>query len=397
MCVTMYRSLRRIVGEHPLAVDTAIALVIAVLLALISVGGDIRQSSAATAMVTPAALSAIVGLPLAVRRRNPHLALAATLLLTVVAYAVTTPAPPVMLPLAVALYTVGARGRRRDSLIASGATVLVSVVIRLGLAQDDSSLEDLVRDVAWIVGATALGFAVASRRAFVEEFRRRALEAERTREEEAQRRVDEERLRIARDVHDGVAHALASISLQASAASAVIDTDPAGAREALRQIRGASVSALAELRATVGVLRQPTADGLAGPASAPTLEQLTGLADILRAGGIEVSVSRKGGTPNVPSEVGNVAYRILQESLTNVLRHSGARHVDVVVTYERSVLTLSVTDDGAGPQQEGWRGGGYGIKGMRERAEAVGGLLDAGPAAGGGFIVRAELPLGGMA
>jgi signal transduction histidine kinase len=154
------------------------------------------------------------------------------------------------------------------------------------------------------------------------------------------------------------------------------------------------VSALAELRATLGVLRQPTATGTT---SAPTLDQLAGLADILRAGGVEVSVSRQGSDSDIPAEVGNIAYRILQEALTNVLRHSGARHAEVVMTYEPSVLTLSVTDDGAGPQRNEGRRAGYGITGMRERAEAIGGLLEAGPGSGGGFVVRAELPLGGAA
>lgn len=389
----MYRELRRITKNHPLAVDTSLALVLAVLLALVSIGGAVRDGRLVSSAVGPALLAAIVALPLVLRRRRPYLALGGTLLLAMLAFGLSSPTPPVLLPIAVALYAVGACGYRRGSLMATGAAIAAIAIIRFVLSDSTLRAEELVRDVAWILGAAAVGFAVASRRAYVEEFRQRALEAERTREEEAQRRVDEERLRIARDVHDGVAHALASISLQASAAGAVIDSDPEGAREALRQIRGASVSALAELRATLGVLRQPVTTGAA---AAPTLEQLAGLADILRAGGIEVSVSRKGGDRNIPAEVGNVAYRIVQEALTNVLRHSGARHADVVMTFDPSALIISVADDGGGPKDEGSRTG-YGIKGMRERAEAIGGLLEAGPRSGGGFIVRAELPLRGAA
>jgi signal transduction histidine kinase len=254
-----------------------------------------------------------------------------------------------------------------------------------------------VRDFAWVIGATAIGYAVANRRAYVDEFRRRAVEAERTREEEAQRRVNDERLRIAQDVHDGVAHALASISLQASAAAAVIDTDPEGAREALGQIRGSSVAALAELRATLGVLRQPTQDITSDTGQALTLEQLGGLAGVLRAGGIEVSVTRQGTTREVPAEVSNVAYRILQEALTNVLRHSGARHADVSVTYDRSSVTVTVADDGSGTQGTTATSPGFGITGMRERAEAIGGVLEAIPRPEGGFLVRAQLPLVGTA
>ena len=379
----MYRKLCRISGKYPIAVDTSIALAVGALLVAVSVGGGIREDRQASAMVLPTVLSAIVALPLALRRRRPYLALAGTLILAVLAFALSSPVPPVMLPVAIALYTVGSRGYRTGSLIGAGAAVLCILIIRLVFSQTAALAEDLVRDAAWIVGSTALGYAVASRRAYVEEFKQRALDAERTREEEAQRRVNEERLRIARDVHDGVAHALASISLQASAAAAVLDPDPDGAREALRQIRGASVSALAELRATLGVIRQPASVGLV---PAPSLDQLAELADVLRAGGIEVSVSRQGGDPKVPLEVANVAYRILQEALTNVLRHSGARHADVKVRYDRDGQTQ---DDG--------RGAGYGITGMRERAEAVGGSLEAGPRSGGGFVVQADLPLGGAA
>ena len=127
------------------------------------------------------------------------------------------------------------------------------------------------------------------------------------------------------------------------------------------------------------------------------MEQLAELADVLRAGGIEVSVSREGGDQTVPMELGNVAYRILQEALTNVLRHSGARHADVKVRYDHRSLTVSVADDGNGQTENDGRGAGYGITGMRERAEAVGGSLEAGPESGGGFVVRADLPLGGAA
>ena len=384
----------KVLREHPVAVDAAIAVAVAILLVAVALGGGIRDGKQASAIVLPAVLSAIVALPLFLRRSRPYLALAGTLVLAMLAFGLSSPAPPVMLPIAVALYTVGALGYRRGSLIGAAAAIGSILMIRLIFVTGSALVEDLVRDVAWIVGSTALGYAVASRRAYVEEFKRRALHAERTREEEAQRRVNEERLRIARDVHDGVAHALASISLQAGAASAVLDSDPEGAREALRQIRGASVSALAELRATLGILRQPTPGG---PAPAPNLDQLAELADVLRAGGIEVSISREGDDRPMPAEVGGAAYRILQEALTNVLRHSGARHAQVQVRYRQDSLTLSVADDGSGQIHDDGGGGGYGITGMRERAEAVGGSLEARPRPGGGFVVRANLPLGGAA
>ena len=374
--------------------DALLAAVIGALVAAVSVGSDIRLGRDVSAMVLPALLSALIAVPLSVRRRYPYPAFAATLLLTILAFGISNPPPPVMLPLAIVLYTVGSRGYRRGSLIGAAAAIAGVALIRLVFSTGNEQIEELVRDSAWIIGATAIGFAVASRRAYVEEFKRRAFEAERTREEEAERRVNEERLRIARDVHDGVAHALASISLQAGAASAVLDTDLEGAREALRQIRGASVAALSELRATLGVLRQATT---ANSAQSPTLEQLGGLTDVLRAGGIEVLVNREGNGPPVPTEVGNVAYRIVQEALTNVLRHSGARHADVSVRYANDSIAISVSDDGRGEAPDDRRGGGFGITGMRERAAAIGGSLEAGPVPGGGFLVHADLPLGGAA
>lgn len=391
---TMYRKLCRVIADHRLLVDTVLALAIAAFMAAVAVEGGIRSGREASAMVAPALLSAIVALPLVERRRYPYHTLAATLALTALAFGLSTPLPPVILPVVVALYTLGVCGQRKGSLLSAGAAMVVLVAIRLAFSSTGDPVEGIVRDFAWIVGSTAVGSAIASRRAFVEALRQRALDAERTREEEAERRVNEERLRIARDVHDGVAHALASISLQASAASAVLNSDVEGAREALGQIRGASVSALAELRATLGVLRQPAG---AGETQAPTLEQLSGLADVLRAGGIEVSVRREGGIRTVPAETGRVAYRIIQEALTNVLRHSGARHADVNVRYGQESLTISVSDDGNGRVRDDKHGPGFGITGMRERAAAAGGSLEAGPKAGGGFVVSANLPLGGAA
>jgi signal transduction histidine kinase len=316
-------------------------------------------------------------------------ALAGTLVFAALAFGLSSPTPPTVLPIAVALYTVGARGDRRNSLIAVEVAVAAILTIRLVFAYGADYAEGIVRDVGWIIGSSAIGYAVASRRAYVDQFRQRALEAERTREEEAERRVNEERLRVARDVHDGVAHALASISLQAGAAGAVLGTDPEGAREALRQIRETSVSALAELRATIGVLRQP------GQAvGTPGLDELPELASVLKAGGIAVSVRQEIGGRAMPAEIATTAFRILQEALTNVLRHSGAHHADVTVSRNEDDLLIIVADDGRGAGTDPGRGRGYGITGMRERAASVGGSLEAGPGAGGGFVVKAVLPLG---
>jgi signal transduction histidine kinase len=388
----VYKHFRQSLTDHPLAVDITIALAIAMLLAAGSIAGGLRDGRQLSSTLFPALLVGLVALPLCVRRVRPRMALAGTLIFAALAFGLSTPLPPTVLPIAVALYTIGARGDRRSSLIAVGVSVASILLIRLVFAYSTGYAEGVTRDIGWIFGSSALGYAVASRRAYVEQFKQRAIEAERTREEEAQRRVDEERLRIARDVHDGVAHALASISLQASAASAVLDSDPVGAREALQQIRGTSVSALAELRATLGVLRQTGQ----GP-RAPGFIEVTELANVLRAGGIEVSVRQEGGGRPLPTEVGNVAYRILQEALTNVLRHSGAGHADVTVRQDEATMLIVVADDGRGPVPGSEQGKGYGITGMRERAASVGGSLEVGPHARGGFVVKAVLPLTAVA
>jgi signal transduction histidine kinase len=184
---------------------------------------------------------------------------------------------------------------------------------------------------------------------------------------------------------------LASISLQASAAAAVMDSDPSGARQAPGHIRAASNAALAELRATLGLLRDRDDGGLPlslGP------RQFDQLVRVVEAGGIKVSLVHDDFGDTLPATVSAAAYRILREALTNVVRHSSARHVDVKVLRRGDVLAVIVCDDGRGIAP-GAGGSGFGITGMRERAASVGGSLEVGPGSDGGFLVEALLPLGG--
>ncbi len=383
----MFARLHRFDTEHRQVVDACVAIILALLL---GVGLGLRPSVGDTsARLVGGLLAAAVALPLALRRRNPYLALLGSLVFALALNIFSVPEPPVVLPLALALYTIGTVGSRGAVLLTGLGTLAVSLAMGLVLTGDQPVIEEIVRDIAWVVGSLAVGYAVANRRAYVDQIRQRALEAERTKEEEAQRRVEEERIRIARDVHDGVAHALASISLQAGAADAVFDTDPAGARRALKAIRAASVSALSELRLTVGTLRHqgdgPAAEGF-------ERDRVDRLADVLRAEGIRVSVHGEAYSRPLAGEVGIAAQRILQEALTNVLRHSGARKVDISFDRVGDDLVLVVTDDGAGLKQPGANPG-YGLVGMRERAEALGGRVEHGPGPRGGFVVRADLPI----
>jgi signal transduction histidine kinase len=382
--------LRRFARSHPVVMDAALAVVLAL---LIGVGAMVRApSDATTTEIIGRGLFAAAALPLVLRRRNPCVCLALSLALTIAGYALSMPFPPAILPAAVALYSVGIVAGGRRILFVAGGVLAIAVALAVLSRGDTDLIEALVFSVAWVVGALALGYAVANRRAYVEQIRQRAIQAEKTKEEEAQLRVDVERLRIARDVHDGVAHALASISIQASAGSAVLDNDLEAARRAFNDIRGASRSALAELRSTLGLLRhdagEPAVEGIGR-------EQVRQLATVLRAEGVTVAVLGSEADWHLDGETGVAAYRILQESLTNVLRHSGAGRVEVAVDRGEHEIVLTVVDDGRGVTSAPGDARGYGLIGMRERASLVGGSCECGPRPEGGFRVRAALPIKG--
>jgi signal transduction histidine kinase len=238
------------------------------------------------------------------------------------------------------------------------------------------------------VMAATLGESVRGRRVLAAEAEERAARAEQTKEEEARRRVDAERLRIAREVHDTVAHAIAVINVQAGVTAHVLDKRPEQARETLVTIEQTSARALGELRATLGMLRDAE-DRRAPPPGLGQVEELVGMA---REAGLDVKLEVASPARELPSAVDQAAYRILQESITNVIRHAGPARVTVSLTYGLDELELRVADDGRGPLGTGAEGG-RGIVGMRERAALLGGELTAGPRPGGGFQVRACLPL----
>jgi signal transduction histidine kinase len=233
-----------------------------------------------------------------------------------------------------------------------------------------------------VAAALFLGLWVSSRRAFTR----------RETEEQARRAVDAERLRIARELHDVVAHTMATINVQAGVAAHVIDQQPDEAREALSAIKAASGEALRELRGILNVLRQ--ADDPDPIAPAPRLAQLGGLIDGTTRAGVTTTLVVNGRADPLPPTVDVAAYRIVQESLTNALRHAGPTTATVTLSYLRDALVVQVVDSGRGSRgYAGSPGGGHGIAGMRERAEATGGTLEAGPRPEGGFRVQARLPL----
>jgi len=245
------------------------------------------------------------------------------------------------------------------------------------------------------------GIAIASRRAYLESVR---LQAARRAEQEAQRRVADERLRIARELHDAVAHTMATIAVQAAAAQQLLGERPDEAAESLKAIRAAGKDGLRELRAILDVLRSAAdsatdSNGAAAAGEsadptqpAPGLSRLDALAAGVTGAGLPVTVHVTGAPRDLPAVTGLSAFRIIQEALTNTLRHAGPATATVSVDYGAGALRVEVTDTGRGP--DGPAGGpGHGLRGMRERAAVAGGTLETGPLPHGGFRVAASLPL----
>jgi signal transduction histidine kinase len=231
------------------------------------------------------------------------------------------------------------------------------------------------------------GIAVANRRAYVDSVRAQA-------ETDARRRIDEERLRIARELHDVVAHTMATINVQASAAAQLLRDRPGEAAESLAAIRAASKDGLRELRAILNVLRN--ADEPADQTQpTPSLARLDALAAGVRAAGLPVTVTVTGQPRELPVVADLAAFRIIQEALTNSIRHAGPATAAVAVGYGAAELRIEVTDTGRGPGAgaAGANGSGHGLRGMRERAAAAGGTVDIGPGPSGGFRVVAQFPL----
>jgi len=239
-----------------------------------------------------------------------------------------------------------------------------------------------------LVAAAFLGgIAAANRRAYVDSIRARA-------ETDARQRVDEERLRIARELHDVVAHTMATINVQAGVAAHVMADRPDAAAEALQVIKKSSKEGLRELRAILDVLRQ--ADEAEPTQPTPGLDQVTGLVTGATQAGLATSLSTTGRPRPLPAEVDLAAYRIIQESLTNAVRHAGPATATVSLSYGDTELRIEIADNGLGAPAGASEGSGHGLIGMRERASSVGGTVEAGPRPRGGFLVAARLPIAGQ-
>ncbi|MFD5180798.1 sensor histidine kinase [Nocardia sp. NPDC058379] len=340
------------------------------------------------------ALLAGTTVPLVARRRAPMIVLAVHVLFALGYHTLEYPHEAAFPSTMVALYTVAADGNRRRTFVVITAVVLLGVGGMLASPELGENLPlQAFGTTGWIVVSCVAGEAVRLHRAYLGEVLARAERAERSRDEEAERRVAEERLRIARDLHDLLAHTITVIQVQAGVAGHLLaegHDDPAVLGAALGTITDACVDARAELRATVGVLRAPGGDSRS---PLPTLEHLPALTDTVAAAGVVVTTTGTGRVRPLSPTVELVAYRIIGEALTNVVEHSGAQAVRVGLDYRDTRLIVTVADDGRGTRSTTT---GFGIRGMTERAEAIGGTLrvDGTPT---GCTVTADLPLSAVA
>ncbi|WP_188190022.1 sensor histidine kinase [Nonomuraea sp. SYSU D8015] len=330
-------------------------------------------------------LIGVASLSLAWRRAAPLAAGSVAVAAAIAYYYAHYPGVFAAAPALASIYTLAALGRRKAA-IWLAAALGTGVYGLIALADQDPMPGDGMSLLSgWLVAMVVVGEVVRSRRAYLRAVEQRAEQAERTREEAALRRAGEERLWIAQELHDSLTHSISVVNVQAAVAMELLDRDPGRAREALAAIKESGHEAMNELRATLGVLRQTAPEGVeSGLAALPRLVSRA------EGAGLRVSYAVTGTPYAVPPEVGRAAYRIVQEALTNVLRHAGAvASVEVAVRYDPAGIVLRVDNDG----EAGAAGPGMGLIGMRERAVAVGGSLTAGPGEDGGFSVRAELPV----
>ncbi|QYN34136.1 sensor histidine kinase [Pseudonocardia sp. DSM 110487] len=367
-----------VVADAVLGACVAVGLLVA---GVVEVG---RVGVGAVALVATAAVA------IAFRRRYPIAALGVLNAVTIVWFLGPQPGRLITLAPLIGCYTLAAERGWRWGLAGAVPTALIQILsIRVVLG--DTETVGVV-PIAALLAATAAsaGTAVGYYRALLVATRAELARETRTREERARRLAAEERLRIARELHDVFGHAMAAISVQAGVGLHVIDQRPGQAREALAAIKKVCDDGLTDVKTILGILRSDTSTG---EPRAPRggLDRLTELLDTAEASGLRVDLHVDGDPRPLPAPVDMAAYRIIQEALTNVLRHAEARTVRLTLTHEPSRLSIRIRDDGAAAGTDTARG--HGIDGMRERARALSGRLTAAPHPDGGFEVYAELPI----
>jgi signal transduction histidine kinase len=383
---SLYRSL------DPVRVDAVFAAVLLLAGVLAAVFGEDKARGAQ--------LISMVGVtvPVAFRRRRPiaaALTMALALLLATALGGAPTQATGIvaLIALVSGAYMLGARTQGR--VLAAGTIALIVALAVDAIVEESQTVSALLFFTFFVVGLpVAAGQATRSRAQLADELADRAVALERAREGEAQAAVQEERARIARELHDVVAHDVSVMVVQAAAAKRIVEREPDRAEEAIVSIEGTGREALAEMRRLLGVLRRGDEDLALAPQ--PSLSRVDALLARTRAAGLDVALERSGDDAPLPAGVDLAAYRVVQEALANVVRHAGAEHATVRLTYDPRAVVVEVVDDGRGAANGGGKAG-HGLIGLRERVDLYGGDFEAGPRAEGGFGVRARLPVAGVA
>jgi signal transduction histidine kinase len=407
----MERQLERLRSIDPFVVDVLLAIAFTVMGVGSIFGQDIRDDNGAITdgFREPGVLVVVTSLmvcaPVAVRRRTPLLALVISTIAILIHVVVGWPEGTLPLAVMFLTYTVGAWCPLRTAFVGLGVTAIAIVV--LGLS-DSPGLDavGVLGVLAQFIAVWAIGVALRSRRMATDSKVREAEERAEAERQGAARVLAEERLRIAQELHDVVAHSMSVIAVQAGVGAHVMDDHPEQARAALEAISSTSRGTLQELRQLLGVLRG-TDDGRSN-APAHGLADLRQLVDDVRVAGVPVTLHVQGevdwDAECLQPGVELSAYRVVQEALTNVMKHAGSpSHVDVTVRHVPHTLVVEVVDDGRGlaarssngrPGEPSGEGSGHGLVGMRERVELWGGELSVGPVPGGGYRVKALLPYG---
>jgi signal transduction histidine kinase len=381
--MTLVRAVVRALRDHPLASDAALAFVLAlfVLQDVLLSNGDYLTGQ--RSVYVPAAL--LMTVPLAWRRRAPLLVVSVVMAALAAQALLLTPGAPYpdseLVPLLVSVYSVAAHGERWAPLVGLAISFAAGLV---WVGVDDFFLPLVAFGGAWLAGRL-----VQKRQLYADALEERTRVLEREREANAGMAAAEERVRLARELHDVVGHSVSVMVVQAGAERLALGEERPDTREVLLAIERTGREALAEMSRLLGLLRKKD-EGLA-LAPRPSLAQVDALVQTVRDAGVPVELSVEGEPRTLPAGVDVSAYRILQEALTNVVKHAGPARASVVVRYGGRAVEVQVSDDGRG-HADG-NGLGYGLAGMRERVALHGGTLEAGSGKGGGFTVKARLPV----
>lgn len=389
--VTGQSDLPATVTGRPDAMDVLVAIFAGVIItALIHLDPEVSPRSPDALAY---ALGATAAGSLLLRRGRPMATLVMVLAIHFAYHLAGYPGAGPFPALMVSLFGLAAAGMRMVAIFAAAAAGAAAVVMQVVADGAPLLSPTIILPGVLAIASVFAGEARHNRVRYLDEVKERISRAEAEREARTERRITEERLRIARELHDIIAHTITVITVQAGEAQDALDAYPEQTREALRNIRDASREAMSELRATVGVLRNTGDTGDTGEPRkpAPGLRDLPELVQTASGGSLQVTLEIQGARRSLPAAIELTAYRIVQESLTNVIRHSGASNAAVLVRFEPEIFTIQVDDDGRGTATPA--AGGHGVPGMQERAAAVGGSLEAGPRAEGGFRVWAALPV----